>query len=298
MAFRVRTFGAAALSATIGSAFVIAPAMAQSPAAQQQQEAQNTDKTFATFKEEAFGTKPIADKAAFIQMSAPYRAEDAAVVPIDVDVVLPAGDDRTISKVTLIVDENPSPVAAAFALGQKRKDFAISTRLRINAYSTVRAVVETSDGQLAMNGKFVKASGGCSAPALKDQDEAINRIGQTRFRNVAARSGEQSAPQPAEEATKFDRAQLMIRHPNYSGLQMDQIKRTYIPAWFVNHIEVKQGDEMVFTMDGGISLSEDPMIQFSYAKKPGAKLAMTGTDTTGKTFGTELQDDAAKADKM
>ena len=88
----------------------------------------------------------------------------------------------------------------------------------------------------------------------------------------------------------------MIRHPNYSGLQMNQVDRTYIPAWFVSHIEVKQGDEMVFTMDGGISLSEDPMLQFTYHKKPGAKLAMTGADTQGKRFSAELQQDAANAE--
>lgn len=287
---RARSLKPSRRAVAIAAIVVLAagPALAQAPADQ------NTDKTFESFKTEAFGDKPIAADAPFIMMQAPYRAEDAAVVPIDVDVTLPDGDDRTISKVTLIVDENPSPVAATFALGQKRKEFAISTRLRINAYSTVRAVVETSDGQLFMNGKFVKASGGCSAPALKDQDEAMNRIGQTRFRTVSAQQGEQPAP----SATAFDRAQLMVRHPNYSGLQMDQIKRTYIPAWFVNHIEVKQGDEMVFAMDGGISLSEDPMIQFSYNKKAGTKLAMTGTDTTGKAFQAELQDSAAKAEGL
>ncbi len=284
-----RLFHAAALAASLG-ALATAPAVAQGAAQP------NSDKTFESFKSDAFGDKAIQANADFIKMDAPYRAEDAAVVPIDVSVALPAGDDRTISKVTLIVDENPSPVAAAFALGQPRKEFAISTRLRVNAYSTVRAVVETSDGKLAMNGKFVKASGGCSAPALKDQDEAINRIGQTRFRNVAAQSSDKPAPEV--QASKFDRAQLMIRHPNYSGLQMDQVKRTYIPAWFVNHIEVKQGDETVFTMDGGISLSEDPMIQFSYNKKPGAKLAMTGTDTQGKAFSADLQESAAKADNL
>jgi sulfur-oxidizing protein SoxY len=275
------------LTATAGAPFAVAQALAQ----QAQQQSQNTDKTFATFKEEAFGTKSIKADAPFIRMSAPVRAEDAAVVPIDVDVILPPGDERTISKVTLVVDENPAPIAATFTLGQKRRDFAISTRLRVNAYSSVRAVVETSDGELAMNGRFVKASGGCSAPALKDQDEAMARIGQTRFRNVAATG----AATPSAEATPFDRAQLMIRHPNYSGLQMNQVDRTYIPAWFVNHIEVKQGDEMVFAMDGGISLSEDPMIQFSYQKKPGAKLAMTGTDTQGKAFSADLQQDAANA---
>lgn len=282
---------AVALGAVVGLAFAAAPAFAQGPAGQ------NTDDTFATFKSEAFGDKPIEAGAPFVQMQAPYRAEDAAVVPIDVDVILPAGDERTISKVTLVVDANPSPVAAAFTLGQKRKEFAISTRLRVDAYSTIRAVVETSDGQLYMNGKYVKASGGCSAPALKDQDEAMNRIGQTRFRTVSAQAGDKPTPQTAN-TTPFDRAQLMVRHPNYSGLQMNQVDRTYIPAWFVNHIEVRQGDEMVFAMDGGISLSEDPMIQFSYAKKPGVKLAMTGTDTRGKAFQADLQESAAKAEGL
>lgn len=296
MALRTQMLASALGAAVLAAAAGAAPAFAQDQtAAQKQQLSQNTDKTFESFRADAFGDKPIEANAAFIEISAPYRAEDAAVVPIDFDVALPQGDDRTISKVTLVVDENPSPVAATFALGQKRKEFGISTRLRVNAYSTVRVVVETSDGKLAMNGKFVKASGGCSAPALKDQDEAINRIGQTRFRTVAAQAGE---AKPQASATPFDRAQLMIRHPNYSGLQMDQIKRTYIPAWFVNHLEIRQGDEMVFTMDGGISLSEDPMIQFTYVKKPGAKLAMTGTDTQGKAFDAALQDSAAKAEGL
>lgn len=274
---------AAALAAAIG--LVTAPASAQSDL--------NTDKTFATFKEDAFGEKPIEAGASFIRMDAPIRAEDAATVPIDVAVIMPPGDARTISKLTLVVDENPSPVAATFTLGQPRQEFFISTRLRVNAYSSVRAVVETSDGKLFMNGRFVKASGGCSAPALKDQDESLARLGQTRFRTVSA-SGEK----PAENATKFDRAQLMIRHPNYSGLQMNVIDRSYIPAWFVNHVEVKQGDEMVFAMDGGISLSEDPLIQFSYHKKAGAKLSMTGTDTSGKSFSADLQESAAKAEGL
>ena len=38
----------------------------------------------------------------------------------------------------------------------------------------------------------------------------------------------------------------MIRHPNYSRLQMNQITRHYIPAKFVEHIVVRQGGELVF----------------------------------------------------
>lgn len=292
MAFRVHSTKSILRAAAVAAVFAAAPAFAQDTA-----QSQNTDKTFESFKSDAFGDKPIQSNATFIKIDGPYRAEDAAVVPIDLDVKLPDGDTRSISKVTLIVDENPSPVAAAFTVGQKRKEFGVSTRLRVNAYSTVRAVVETDDGQLYMNGRFVKASGGCSAPALKDQDEAVERIGQTRFRTVSGQGGEQKT-EAAALATKFDRAQLMIRHPNYSGLQMNVVDRSYIPAWFVNHIEVKQGDDMVFTMDGGISLSEDPMIQFTYNKKPGAKLAMTGTDTQGKAFSADLQESSAKAEGL
>ena len=31
-------------------------------------------------------------------------------------------------------------------------------------------------------------------------------------------------------------AQVMVRHPNNSGLQMDQLSRLYIPAYFVESV--------------------------------------------------------------
>ena len=52
----------------------------------------------------------------------------------------------------------------------------------------------------------------------------------------------------------------MIRHPNNSGLQMDQVTRLYVPAYFVRELRVWQGDDLVLSMDGGISISEDPTI--------------------------------------
>src|SRR5207249_10101605 len=40
-------------------------------------------------------------------------------------------------------------------------------------------------------------------------------------------------------------AQFMIRHPNNSGLQMDQLTHLYIPAFFVRELRIWQGDELV-----------------------------------------------------
>ncbi|MCP6082997.1 thiosulfate oxidation carrier complex protein SoxZ, partial [Klebsiella pneumoniae] len=37
---------------------------------------------------------------------------------------------------------------------------------------------------------------------------------------------------------------LMIRHPNFSGLQRDQVTLLNIPAHFIDRLEVRQGDDL------------------------------------------------------
>ena len=46
----------------------------------------------------------------------------------------------------------------------------------------MRAIAETSDGVLHMSKSFVKAAGGCSAPAAKDPAQAQADVGKMRFR--------------------------------------------------------------------------------------------------------------------
>ncbi len=65
-------------------------------------------------------------------------------------------------------------------------------------------------------------------------------------------------------------AQIMMRHPQNSGLQMDQLTRLYIPPFFVENLKIWQGDDLVVAMDGGIAISEDPNIRFNY-KPNGAR---------------------------
>ena len=256
-----RSFGLAGLA--LFGALALSPA---APAAE--------GDTWKELQGNVFPDRRIEADSPLVSLSAPTRAEDAALVPVDVTVALPEGDARTVSAVTLIVDENPAPVAATFRFGPGRHGVTLSTRLRVNAYSFVRAVAETSDGQLHMAARFVKAAGGCSAPALKDADEALAHLGEMRFRLF----GKPNAP----AMTPLPQAQLMIRHPNNSGLQMDQLTRLYIPARFVRHITVSQGGELVLDMEGGISLSEDPTIRFSVAE-PG-RFEVVAEDTDGRVF--------------
>ena len=47
--------------------------------------------------------------------------------------------------------------------------------------------------------------------------------------------------------------------------------------------EMRQGDETLFTMSGGISISEDPTFRFAYTET-GAGLSLHATDTDGAVF--------------
>src|SRR3954452_9529582 len=193
--------------------------------------------------QDIFNNRPMNDGTEVIAIEMPYRAEDAAIVPVTLRTKLSPGDSRRIAKITLVIDQNPAPMAAKFELGSDANVSEISTRVRINNYTDVHAVAELSDGQLYVIKTYVKASGGCSAPAAKNAEEAKNRIGQMRYRQFA-RSG-QGAVSGAREA------QIMIGHPNNSGLQMDQVTQLYIPPFFINELRLTHDDSLVLAMESG-----------------------------------------------
>jgi sulfur-oxidizing protein SoxY len=221
-----------------------------------------------------FNGRTLEDGASLIGIEMPYRAEDAAIVPVTLRTTLPPGDARTVKAITLVIDQNPAPVAATFQVGVGVT--MISTRVRVDSYTNVHAVAELSDGQLYASTVFVKASGGCSAPAAKNADEASANLGQMRFRQFA-----RSADGPVSGAGE---AQIMIRHPNNSGLQRDQVTLLYVPAFFVRELRVWQGDELVLAMDGGISISEDPNIRFNYLPNGATRFRAEAVDTDGHVF--------------
>ena len=229
--------------------------------------------------QDVFHNRPMDDGAGVIAIEMPYRAEDAAIVPVTLRVKLPPTDSRRVVAITLVIDQNPAPMAARFGLGQDSQVSEISTRVRVNSYTDVHAVAELSDGKLYMTKTFVKASGGCSAPAAKNADEARARLGQIRFRQFAKPAG---GPQNGARE-----AQIMIGHPNNSGLQMDQVTRLYIPAFFIDELRIWQDDTLVLAMQGGISISEDPNIRFSFVPNGAKRIRVEAKDTEGHVFQNE-----------
>jgi sulfur-oxidizing protein SoxY len=137
-------------------------------------------------------------------------------------------------------------------------------------------VAELSDGQLYFVETYIKASGGCSAPMAKNAEEAKASLGRMPFRQFAQSN--------AGRASVLREAQIMIRHPNNYGLQRHQVSLLYVPLFIVRELRVWQGDQLVLEMDGGISISEDPNIRFSYRPNGGTKFRAEAVDTDGNVF--------------
>jgi sulfur-oxidizing protein SoxY len=229
--------------------------------------------------QDIFNNRAMNDGTDVIAIEMPYRAEDAAIVPVTLRTTLPPGDTRRVLAITLVIDQNPVPMAARFELGQDTSVPEISTRVRVNSYTDVHAVAELSDGKLYVTKTYVKTAGGCSTPSAKNPDEAKEKFGQMRFRQFA-RSSEGPMSNTRE-------AQIMIGHPNNSGLQRDLISLFYIPAFFINELRVWQDDSLVLAMEGGISISEDPNIRFSYVPNGAKRFRVEAKDTKGHVFQNE-----------
>jgi sulfur-oxidizing protein SoxY len=243
-------------------------AVAQAPAAED---------PWPSLAAQIFAGRMLQDGGAIVAIDAPYRAEDAALVPVSLHNLLAPDDKRHILSITLVIDQNPSPLAAVFSPGPSSGMRGLSTRVRVDDYTNIHAVAELSDGQLYASARFVKAAGGCSAPAAKLEADAIP-LGTLRFRQF---------PPAAGAASELREAELMVRHPNYSGMQMDQLTRLYVPAYFVKSVRIWQGDALLLSVAGGISIAENPEFRFDYRPNGAGGFRAEMDDSEGNSFSQE-----------
>ena len=220
-----------------------------------------------SLKSQFFAGKTIEESDSVIELEAPYRAEDPAIVPIKVSSKFPQSKDKYIKKIWLLVDKNPFPFVGEFEFFPESGKADLAMRIRVNTYSNIRAIAETNDGKLTMTKKFVKASGGCSAPIGADLDEAMSRIGKMKFRlDEGVKSGEASL------------AQLMISHPNLTGMQMDQITRFVRKSHFIDQLKVSFNNKPVLNAKIDIAISADPNFRFYFVPDKAGELKAEFTD--------------------
>jgi sulfur-oxidizing protein SoxY len=194
----------------------------------------------------------------YMSLEAPGNTPDPAATPL----TLRFSDDaqRPIKRLRVFVDNNPSPLVATFDFGQTPLS-EIDMQVRIDRFTSVRAVAETADGGLEMRSVWVKASGGCSAPPTGASQGSA--LGQIKLR-------------PAADDKSI---LLSIRHPNSSGFQIDPRTGDSIPAHYISHILVKAGGVPLLTAETGISVSENPTFRLASGQSLALPVSVEAVDS-------------------
>ena len=219
-------------------------------------------------KEKMFQDKKIIE-ADFVKLSGPKRASSGAQVPVKLNISAP--NDITIKHVFLIIDANPTQHAATFFLSEKTQNVDISTRIRMETDSFVRAVAEDSKGNLYMSHQQIRASGGCSGYMDVHDPELTADLGKILMKS------------------KDDSLITRIKHPNFTGLQKDLASGGYIPEWIVKDLVFMYNDEVILAVHNKISISQDPYLKLRLPNKLSGDVVLNAIDTKGNQFTKDIK---------
>ena len=197
-----------------------------------------------------FGTRPIMAGSGKVQLIVPLRAAYGASVPVKIVSGLAQKPELFVKRIVVLVDKNPSPVAAVLDLTTEVGQADFETRLRVDEYSHIRVISELSTGELHMDSRYVKVSGGCSAPPNRDQ---LHNLGKTVFKLPA--DVKLDAPTAAD---------VQVVHPNDTGFELNNLTVMFIPPHFVRSLKVSYDGRRVFDAELDFSISENPSFRFNF----------------------------------
>ncbi len=212
-----------------------------------------------------------------LEIKAPYRAEDATVVPVSVHTKIPQTEERYIKKIHMFVDKNPVPLIGVFEFTPRSGKADLAMRIRVDSQSFVRAIAEMNTGELYMAKSFVRATGACSAPPPPSIDDSFANMGRMKLRTF----GDPVMNEP-------NLVQLKIQHPNITGMQPMRIgSRVLPPPHFIKEIAVEFDGQPVLKASLTFSVSMDPSFRFFFRPQEQGTLHISAKDTKDNSWTTD-----------
>ncbi len=240
-----------------------------------------SDAVWEKLREGAFQSRQIIEGAEqnVLEIKAPYRAEDATVVPISVHTKIPQTEQQYINKIHIYIDKNPLPLVGIFELTQDSGKADLAMRVRVDDFTYVRAIAEMNTGELFMAKSFVRATGACSAPPPKSIDDSIANMGKMKIRNV----GELEIDKP-------NLVQLKIKHPNITGLQPMKIgSRVMPPPHFIRELKIGYEGKTIMKAQLTFSVSMDPSFRFYFTPRGEGEMTVEATDTQNNQWSSSYE---------
>lgn len=216
-----------------------------------------------------FADKTIQHQPLDIQIEAPSQAEDAAIVPVTIEVHLPAS---YITRVHLFTDANPIVHTATFVPQQPMHQFKLSTRIRLESNSHFRVIAEDDAGQLLMNDVVIKTPGGGCGGGISS-DEARLRASAGEMKVQSHRSGLSGLPELS----------FHIRHPMRTGFERTA-QGYYAKAWYMQHLAFQLDTVPWLKATLGPGISANPYLRFSLEATEAHQLSIEAKDNEGQVF--------------
>ena len=223
-----------------------------------------------------FPDRQIIEGAAqkILEIKAPYTAEDASVVPISIHTNVSQQLESYIRKIHVYVDKNPVPLVGIFEFTPNSGRADLALRIRVDDFSYVRAIAEMNNGDLYMVKSFVRAKGACSAPPPPGMEDSRKLLGTMKMNTI----GDVVLGKP-------NLLQLMIRHPNITGMAPLKVgSRIIPPAHFVKSLEVEFNGQPVMKAQLTFSVSMDPAFRFYFVPDKAGTIFVKGVDTQENHF--------------
>ena len=208
-----------------------------------------------------------------LEIKAPYRAEDGAIVPVSIHTKITQTGDNFIQKLHIFIDKNPIPLVGVFEFTPDAGRADLAMRVRVNEYSYFRVIAEMNNGDLVMAKSFIRTKGGCSAPPGKSVAESKANLGQMKMETV----GELELGKP-------NLMQLKIRHPNITGMAPDDKTGVYPPPYYVTDMNINYDNKMVMKAKMTFAISQDPSFRFYFVPEKEADMTVDVIDNKDNHF--------------
>lgn len=210
---------------------------------------------------------------AVVELKAPYRSEDPAVVPVSIHSKIPQTADRYIKKLHIYLDKNPLPLVGVFEFTPESGKADLAMRIRVDSNTYFRVVTEMNNGDLLMSKAFIRSLGGCSEPLGASVDESLKRMGKMKMNTV----GDVTLGEPSL-------MQLKISHPNITGLGASQRTGVKPPPFFIKDLKISYDGEVVMKANLTFAISQDPSFRFFFLPEKEGDMVVEAVDTSNNEF--------------
>jgi thiosulfate oxidation carrier complex protein SoxZ len=195
-----------------------------------------------------------------IQIEAPQKAENGAVVQVEISSNQPAG---SISSLRLLADANPTPLIASFELGKQVLPKLV-TRIKLAQSGDLIALAQQNGGQFHQQRRSVIVlEDGCAG---SEREEPFASSMKMRAR-------------PLEDGTV--ELKIIIVHPMRTGRSKND-DGVLMPAHFMQLMQVLLNGKVIVDVQTGTGISRNPYFTF-YVKdaRAGDVIAVNWQDNRG-----------------